>query len=110
MKNFIQTGENITITAAAAGTSGSGLLLGSLFGVLMADVAPAEEVELKLVGVFELPKTEAQAWSVGAAIYWDDAEEECTTTEGSNVKIGHAAEAASNPSPTGVVRLSGASG
>lgn len=110
MKNYIQTGENITITAAAAGTSGSGLLLGKLFGVLMSDVEPAEEVELKLVGAFELPKIEAQAWAVGAAIYWDDTEMKCTTTVGSNVKIGHAIEVAVNPSTSGVVRLSGASG
>ena len=110
MKNRIQTGENITITAVAAGASGAGLLLGKLFGVLMADVQVGEEVELKLVGVFELPKTEAQAWTMGAALYWDDTNKVCTTTVGSNVKIGHAVEAAANPSTLGIVRLSGAPG
>lgn len=110
MKNYIQTGENITITAAAAGTSGNGLLLGKLFGVLMADVKVGEEVELKLVGVFELSKTEAQAWTVGAAIYWDDTNKVCTTTATGNTKIGHAVEVAANPSTAGIVRLSGASG
>ncbi|MEO1733184.1 MAG: DUF2190 family protein [Pseudomonadota bacterium] len=110
MKNYIQTGENITITATAAGTSGSGLLVGDLFGVLMGDVAVNEEVELKLVGVFELPKTEAQTWTVGAAIYWDDTNAVCTTTGTGNTKIGHAVVAAANPSTTGTVLLSGASG
>jgi predicted RecA/RadA family phage recombinase len=110
MKNYIQAGENITITAVATGTSGNGLLLGSLFGILMADVKVGEEVELKLVGVFELPKTEAQAWAVGAVIYWDDTNKVCTTTATSNTKIGHAVEIAANPSTVGVVRLSGASG
>ena len=110
MKNYIQTGENITITAASVGASGNGLLLGKLFGVLMADVEVGEDVELKLVGVFELPKTEAQAWAVGAAIYWDDTNKVCTTTATSNTKIGHAVEVAANPSTVGIVRLSGASG
>ena len=110
MKNFVQQGDNITITAASAGTSGSGLLLGKLFGVLMANVAVGAEVELQLVGVVELPKTEAQAWTVGALIYWDDTNKVCTTTATSNTKIGHAAEVAANPSTVGVVRLSGASG
>jgi len=110
MKNYIQTGENITITATAAGTSGKGLLLGKLFGILMADVKVNEEVELKLVGVFDLPKTEAQAWTVGAAIYWDETNKLCTTTASGNTKIGHAVEVAANPSTVGIVRLSGASG
>ncbi|WP_299145984.1 DUF2190 family protein [uncultured Tateyamaria sp.] len=110
MNNYIQAGENITITAAAAGASGSGLLLGNLFGVLMASVLAGEEVELKLCGVFELSKTEAQAWTVGAVIYWDDAAKVCTTVATGNTKIGHAIAAAANPSTAGLVRLSGASG
>jgi predicted RecA/RadA family phage recombinase len=110
MKNLVQKGDSITITAASAGTSGSGLLVGALFGVLMADVQVGEEVELKLVDVCELPKTEAQAWTVGAALYWDDTAKVCTTTEASNTKIGHAVKAAANPSTLGIVRLSGASG
>lgn len=108
MKNLIQKGDVVTITAPAAGLSGAGLLIGKLFGVLLADVEAGEEVELALTGVYEQPKTEAQAWTVGAAIYWDDTAKVCTTTVGSNVKIGHALAVAANPSLTGVVRLSGA--
>ncbi len=110
MKNLIQKGDVVTVTAAAVGTSGSGLLLGRLFGVLSADVEVAAEVEMALTGVYTLPKTEAQAWVFGAAVYWDDTTKLCTTTVGSNVKIGHALASAANPSTTGIVRLSGASG
>lgn len=110
MKNFIQEGDSLTHTATAAGTSGSGLLVGKLFGVLMADVKVNEEVELKLVGVVELPKVEAQAWAFGAAIYWDDTNKLCTTTATGNTKIGHVAADAANPTTLGTVRLSGASG
>jgi predicted RecA/RadA family phage recombinase len=108
MKNLVQTGDVVTITAAAVGTSGSGLLIGRLFGILVADVDVAEQVELALTGVYTLPKTEAQAWTFGAAIYWDDANAVCTTTVGTNVKIGHALADAANPSTAGTVRLSGA--
>lgn len=108
MKNMIQKGDVVTITATAAGTSGAGLLIGKLFGVLTADVAIGEEVELALVGVFTLPKTEAQAWTFGAAVYWDATNGVVTTTASSNTKIGHALAEAANPSTTGVVRLSGA--
>lgn len=110
MKNLIQTGNVVTITAAAAGLSGAGLLVGRLFGVLTGDVEVGAEVELALTGVYTMPKTEAQAWTVGAAIYWDDANDLCTTTVGTNVKIGHALAVAANPSTTGTVRLSGAPG
>lgn len=110
MKNFVQTGESITITAASAGKSGEGRLIGKLFGVLMADVAVGEDVELRLVGCFSLPKTEAQAWTTGANVYWDNDDAVCTTTASGNTKIGHAAADAINPSQVGVVRLSGASG
>jgi predicted RecA/RadA family phage recombinase len=57
-------------------------------------------------GAFTLPKTSAQAWTLGAVIYWDGTP--CTTSDGSgaNTRIGHAVAAADNPSATGVVRLS----
>lgn len=110
MKNFHQTGDNLTITAATAGKSGDGRLVGDLFGFLMADVQPNEEVELKLVGVFSHSKVEAQAWILGASIYWDDTAKLLTTTASGNKKVGHAAAVAANPSTTGFVRLSGASG
>jgi predicted RecA/RadA family phage recombinase len=108
MKNFVQKGDVVTITATAAGTSGSGLLFGKLFGVLTANVAIGAEAELALVGVFTLPKVEAQAWTFGAALYWDAATGLVTTVASTHVKIGHALAAALDPSTTGVVRLSGA--
>ena len=60
-------------------------------------------------GVFDLPKTSAQAWTAGAPIYWDPAEAEATSAaDAGNVLIGCAAAAAANPSATGRVRLNGA--
>lgn len=58
-------------------------------------------------GVFDLPKTSAQAWTVGAKIYWDSANGLATTTASGNSLIGTALAAAANPSATGRVRLNG---
>jgi predicted RecA/RadA family phage recombinase len=57
MKNFIQRGDMITVTAPTGGvTSGQGVLVGSLFGVAATTAAEGESVEIDTVGVYELPK------------------------------------------------------
>lgn len=106
--NYIQPGCNLTIPAPANVSSGGGVLSGVLFGVALGDADSGDDVVIATEGVFTLPKTSAQAWTVGAAIYWDDDGDGATTaTTAGNVFIGVAAAAASNPSSTGVVRLNG---
>lgn len=104
-KNFIQPGDTVTVPAPADVTSGSGVLVGALFGVAAFDAKSGVDVELNTKGVYTLPKTSAQAWTVGAKVYWDGSK--CTTADGSgaNTLIGHALVAAASPSATGVVRL-----
>jgi predicted RecA/RadA family phage recombinase len=108
MKNFIQEGNNITLTAPYNVTSGDGLLVGSVFGVASNDALLNAEVQTQLTGVFSIKKTNAQAWTQGALIYWDNTAKECTTTPTSNKLVGTAVAAAVNPSATGLVRLNGA--
>lgn len=107
MKNYIQPGKTVTVLAPYVLASGAGALVGTLFGVASNAAANGAEVEIVTEGVFELPKLSAQAWTVGALIYWDDTNKWCTTVVGSNVAIGKALAVAANPSATGVVRLSG---
>lgn len=112
-KNFIQPGNTITltnedVTDAVALASGDGYLSGSIFGVAQTDVAVGDAGEFDLVGVWELAKVSAEAWTVGEKIYWVAADGNATTTAGANKLIGVAVEAADNPSATGKVRLSGA--
>lgn len=106
MRNYLQRGDTVTVPAPSAVKSGDGVLVGGLFGVAATDADSGAPVEVKTTGVFTLPKTSAQAWTVGAAVYWDGTK--CTTADGSgaNTKIGHAVEIAANPSSTGIVRLS----
>ena len=114
MKNYIQEGDVLTFTAPSDSSdtdlsSGDGVLIGSIFGVCVTDVAMGDSGQMKTEGVFELPKTSAQAWTVGAKIYWDDTNKVCTTSSSGNSLIGVATAAAANPSSTGYVRLNGKS-
>ena len=109
MKNFIQPGKTLTLIAPYDVASGGGALVGSVFGVSNYTVASGDEGEFDIEGVFELPKTSAQAWVQGALLYWDNTAKVCTTVStGGNKLIGAAALAAANPSSTGTVRLNGA--
>jgi predicted RecA/RadA family phage recombinase len=105
MRNFIQTGDIVTVAAPAAVSSGDGVLVGTLFGIATTDADSGADVVIKTTGVFELPKTSAQAWTVGAAIYWDADDKVATTTSTDNTLIGKALAIANNPSATGIVRL-----
>jgi predicted RecA/RadA family phage recombinase len=107
MKGFVQPGEVMTVTAPYTVVSGAGVKVGSMFGVATGDIASGAIGEIALEGVYTLPKTSAQAWTVGALVYWDDTNKVATTTSTSNVLIGVAAAVAANPSATGNVRLNG---
>jgi predicted RecA/RadA family phage recombinase len=110
MNNYIQPGDVMTLTAPYTRTSGQGALVGHLFGVATKDVASGAAGEFMTRGVHTLAKTSAQAWTVGALIYWDDTNKVCTTSSasGANFLIGCATAVAANPSSTGTVRLNGA--
>lgn len=108
MKNFIQSGVNVTVAAPYDVASGACALVGSLFGVASGDALSGDDVVLVRTGVFELAKVSAQAWTAGAKIYWDNTAKLCTTVATSNTLIGVALEASANPSATGTVILDGA--
>ncbi|MCZ7674635.1 MAG: DUF2190 family protein [Roseovarius sp.] len=109
MKNYIQPGNTLTLTAPYAVTSGDGLLVGSIFGVAAGDAASGATVEAALTGVFDLTKIGSQAWTVGAKVYWDDTNKRCTTVATDNTLIGVAVEAVAGGAgdTTGRVRLNG---
>lgn len=111
MKNFVQHGDIVTIIAAAAIASGDLVRVNSLIGVAGADAAIGEEAEIKVSGVFDLPKTSAQAWAVGNPIYMISGSGLLTNVPGTgNYLVGVATAVAANPSGTGRVRLNGSLG
>jgi predicted RecA/RadA family phage recombinase len=110
MKNYVQPGNTITLTAPYAVTSGDGLLVGSIFGVAAGTAALGDPVETALEGVYDLKKVASQAWAVGDKIYWDNAAKNTTKTLTSNTLIGVATDivAGGVSDLIGRVRLNGA--
>ena len=91
MKNHVQPGKTITLTAPYAVTSGDGLLVGAIFGVASGTAALGEAVETAVEGVYDLKKVASQAWAAGDKIYWDNTAKNTTKTLTSNTLIGVAA-------------------
>lgn len=105
---YIQPGRTLTLTAPRDVTPGDGAIVGSIFGVSLGTYASGEaDGEFSTEGVHEIAKTSAQAWTVGARIYWDNTAFEATTDSAAGQLIGVATEAAVNPSAVGRVKLAG---
>lgn len=108
MKNFIQRGEAITVTAPTGGVvSGQGLLVGNLFGVAATTAAEGESVEIAAVGVYELPKLVSAVIAAGARVAWDNTAKQVVLPGTGMVPIGIATLAAGNGVTTVRVRLDG---
>lgn len=107
MKNYVDSGDTVTLTAPAAVASGAGVLIGSLFGVAQNAAENGASLVIVTKGVFDLTKVGSQAWTVGAKVYWDAGNARCTTVASGNTLIGVATEAVGNGAgdTTGRVRL-----
>lgn len=69
-KNYIQEGRVIPFTAGADIVSGQVVVVGSLVGVSMTDVANGAAGQMAIEGVYDIPAATA-AISAGAKVYWD---------------------------------------
>jgi predicted RecA/RadA family phage recombinase len=98
MKNYVQKGEIITVTAPADCKSGDPVAVGSIFGVACYDAANGTDVELNTDGVFDLPKVTTDVIAAGDRVYYDSAAGKLTKTAGSGSKplVGYAVTAAGN--------------
>ena len=108
MKNFIQRGDMITVTAPTGGvTSGQGVLVGNLFGIAATTAAEGESVEIATVGVYELRKLVSAVITAGVRVAWDDTAKQVNTPGAGRFPIGVATEAGGNGITTVSVRLDG---
>ena len=106
MKNFIQKGEVLTLTPAAAVSSGVGYLFGAaLFGVATNDVASGVAGEFITEGVVEIGKTSALAISIGDRLFWDATNKVVNKTSAAQQCVGIAVSAAAKPSSTVMMKL-----
>ena len=102
MKNYVQAGNIVTFTAAAAILSGAGVLLSAtLFAVATSDVANGAEGEAAIEGVFNLPKA-AVVTTKFAAAYWDNTAKVTTNVSSGNALIGFYTEAGASAAVTPV--------
>jgi predicted RecA/RadA family phage recombinase len=106
MKNFIQDGKTLTLTAPYQRDSGKGAKVGFLFGVAVATVANGAEGEFKTDGVFDIDKEATTVtFAVGDKVWWDDTNKRCTNVNTSNLLIGVAVKAALAADTTVRVKL-----
>jgi len=105
MKNYVQEGKILTVTAPAAVTSGQYVTVGSIRGVAAYDAAQGEPVEVATEGVFTLPKVAAEGIAVGDLLFWNGSA--CTKTPGTGSKplVGVAVKAAGSGVATVDVKL-----
>lgn len=105
MKNYVFVGDTVVVPAPANVSSGGAVLVGSLFGVASTDALSGADVPINTMGVYDLPKTAAQAWTVGALLYWSGTA--VTNVASTNKLIGCAARAELAAATVGRVRLNG---
>lgn len=108
MKNAVQPGDNITLTAPYNVAAGAGALVGTMFGVAINTVASGAAGEFSLTGVYDLKAASAATASPGGAAYWDDTNKEVNATPSGNTKIGVFLVAKTNGQTTARIRLNGA--
>lgn len=109
MKNFVQDGDVITVTAPAALASGDGVLVGSLFGVATNAAANGASVEVITEGVVTITALGTDTGTVGTKMYWDNTNKRLTSTASGNSLVGVLTVAKLNGDTTATVRLNGVS-
>ncbi|RQP06435.1 MAG: DUF2190 family protein [Paracoccus sp. BP8] len=103
MKNYVQVGQTITIHSPAAVTSGAVVVAGNFAGIACGDAEAGALLNLRLEGVFALPKVAADAIAVGDPVFFDSAAGLVTTTATDNARHGTATQAA--PAGSAAVRV-----
>ncbi len=107
-QTYRQPGDVLPFTAPAGGTvNGLAVKIGDVLGIAQATAAVGVRVELMLLGVHEVAKVSAQAWTEGQVICWDNTAKLFTTVTTGNFRAGVATKAAANPTAVGEVRLNG---
>lgn len=105
MKNGIQDGKILKVTAAADVVSGAPAKIGAAFGVYVNSALSGEDVPFLTEGAVELPKDASVVTGFGHLLYWDDTAKKVTITATSNTKIGYALEAAATGVATVKMKL-----
>lgn len=96
MKNFIQRGDIINVTAVAPVTAGDVVEIGAFLGVAVTSAAIGENFALDISNVFELPK-DGSVYLSGDPVFWDGSQIVQGDGGGANSFFGMVTEAAGAP-------------
>lgn len=108
MKNFVQPGNVVTITAGGTIASGAPVLVNELFGVATGAATSGQQVELVTQGVFDLPKAATVTPAVGEEAFYNNSNGTVTNASATGLfKIGVFTAAALAGAATCRVRLDG---
>lgn len=108
-QNYINNGDHLEVTLGGTHAAGAGILVGDTFGVALNGGVNGTKVQVKITGVFLLPKATGTGISQGAQVYWDDTAKKiaATSNTGANKLAGIAVEAELSAATTIKVKLVG---
>lgn len=109
MKNFLQPGDTLTLTAPSNLVSGQGVKVGTnLFGVAVSTVLSGAKVAVQVKGVVELPKLSGLAVAEGDSLGWDVSANELVAfgSGDKDIEAGIAVEVAAGGAATAKILLS----
>lgn len=112
---YWQRGETLDYTPTAAVKNGAVVDLTTRIGIAGSDIAAGEPGQVHVVGVFEMDKDATVAITMGAAVYYDTANDKITTVASTgsspdvvnNTPAGYAAADAAQAATTVLVKLLG---
>ncbi|BAI72845.1 hypothetical protein AZL_022070 [Azospirillum sp. B510] len=107
MKNYISTGNNVTLPAPSDVASGELVIAGALAGVAVTSAENGAPVTLATGGVYELPKRITATFASGGMVSFDVSARRCDTPGAGRYPIGAAIEPAANGASAVRVRLNG---
>lgn len=94
--------KNVTDAVIEANTI---VVIGKKIGIAGTDIPAGETGSLHVTGVYKLPKAASTAIDAGALVYWDASANNITTTAGTNVLAGFAAETVAADAATVAVKI-----
>lgn len=106
MRNFVQEGNALDLTAPAGGVvTGKFYLIGAILAVAAVTVAAGEAFAGWTEGVYDVDTDTGAAWAVGDKVYFLADGSGFTKTASGNTKAGYAVAAKASGDTTGRVRL-----
>ncbi|MER8948962.1 MULTISPECIES: DUF2190 family protein [unclassified Mesorhizobium] len=89
MRNLVQDGHTVPLTAPVDRAPGDIVCVGSIVGIAVGAAASGQVVQTRLQGVFkDLPLKSGDVFAAGTLAYYVVADDELTTTAGTNKKFG----------------------